>query len=875
MLKPSVAIQKAYHDHKDVEYTITVTLTNNTVITFTEDDLVLGGCNVLRDNGGDVFPFGYVYCSQLTLSVYDKPAIQNVNFKGATVVISGDYDYGGENDYLFSNGTYTITQADLQGSIYQLIGYDDIGLTDKPCAITTGFPKKATTLFEQCCYDCGISYDTSRVYNGVRCFPSGWANDNTMIPSMPDNLSYRQVMGMCAMFFGANVYISPFDNYVYVLPLKDSSSATLVSFWGGIFDDGTPRYATGDEVDGGTFDPWNTGAAANAGTFGDDLDVVYLNDPLNHPKMALNDVTIGGVRVKIDQTEYTNTGASGYIINVENPLIIGNEQTLLDKIGASISGMKFRPFELEYTAYPWADLSQRVQFVDIQGRVLPSLITSIDMDLKGITRFKCTAESQDRADSKSSYRSAYKRADEVLETSLTAISNQMATVPGMIQTGLTSYDTEMQRMVKLMANAFGAYQTKDVQQDGSVIYYMHDKSTLASSTNIWKMTSQGFTVSSDGGQTWTAGMDASGKAVVNILSAIGVKADWITAGIIYASNQRGYWNLNTGVFGSNETDRSLKLNDGHLYFYNYLGELSGRLFSAKDYVSHGRNLSTKILAVYGEEALCLGHMEGSNAVYNIFINHDLTGEHAPGDYKGRGYQERIQLYGTVRADSRFYAFAITMDAKVSNITNPYTTSGNIVFRGYLNNAGALDYYRGYIGSPDGNPANKPLVVCGSETLSLGIDKMASNEFNEILRMAYNDGASSNDSTYARFFSKYTTVNELIYTKLTPSSDINKKNVHKWNKNYDSILDDFEPIEYTWKDDPDGLHKLGFSAQQILEVLHNHGIKDSAVSKVGEVTGLDYDSIITLLVKRVQEQTKTIETLKERVDKLEKMMEVLL
>ena len=59
---------------------------------------------------------------------------------------------------------------------------------------------------------------------------------------------------------------------------------------------------------------------------------------------------------------------------------------------------------------------------------------------------------------------------------------------------------------------------------------MHNKPERAKSSTIWKMTADAFAVSTDGGQTWNAGIDSQGNAVVSVLNAIGINADWINAG---------------------------------------------------------------------------------------------------------------------------------------------------------------------------------------------------------------------------------------------------------------------------------------------------------------------------------------------------------
>ena len=59
------------------------------------------------------------------------------------------------------------------------------------------------------------------------------------------------------------------------------------------------------------------------------------------------------------------------------------------------------------------------------------------------------------------------------------------------------------------------YKTEEILDDGSSVFYMHNKPTIGESQTIWKMTADAFAVSTDGGKTWNAGMDSSGNAVVN------------------------------------------------------------------------------------------------------------------------------------------------------------------------------------------------------------------------------------------------------------------------------------------------------------------------------------------------------------------------
>lgn len=118
-----------------------------------------------------------------------------------------------------------------------------------------------------------------------------------------------------------------------------------------------------------------------------------------------------------------------------------------------------------------------------------------------------------------------------------------------------AYKIAEQRLTSLMAQAFGVFKTEEVLEDGSTVYYMHDKPTLAESTNIWKMTGDAFAVSSDGGQTWNAGLDASGNAIYNILSVIGIEASWINADNLSAiSANIGGWVIKDNELFTEFTD---------------------------------------------------------------------------------------------------------------------------------------------------------------------------------------------------------------------------------------------------------------------------------------------------------------------------------
>ena len=64
-------------------------------------------------------------------------------------------------------------------------------------------------------------------------------------------------------------------------------------------------------------------------------------------------------------------------------------------------------------------------------------------------------------------------------------------------------------MAKKLESSSGLFCTKEEQPDGSIIYYMHDKATLADSMIVWKLTAEAIGISTDGGKTYPTGLDAT------------------------------------------------------------------------------------------------------------------------------------------------------------------------------------------------------------------------------------------------------------------------------------------------------------------------------------------------------------------------------
>lgn len=113
-----------------------------------------------------------------------------------------------------------------------------------------------------------------------------------------------------------------------------------------------------------------------------------------------------------------------------------------------------------------------------------------------------------------------------------------------------AYKIAEQNLTSLMAQSFGVFKTQEVLADGSIVSYLHDSPTLETSVNVWKMTGDAFAVSSDGGKTWSAGVDANGNAIMNVLSVVGIEASWLNVDNLAAICANiGGWNIdNQAIF---------------------------------------------------------------------------------------------------------------------------------------------------------------------------------------------------------------------------------------------------------------------------------------------------------------------------------------
>lgn len=243
------------------------------------------------------------------------------------------------------------------------------------------------------------------------------------------------------------------------------------------------------------------------------------------------DVVITGVKV----TEYSESssdnpqtymvGTEGYVLGISgNKLIrVGDGQTIASIISEKCVGMRFRPFESECPTDVALEAGDSLIIVDRNGKIYTSLLTTTTLKPGSGQKIACNAKSAAKNSS----------------TQYSQATQAFVTARNMVKQEKTEREKALEEFGKRIDSATGVYTTVEPQENGSKIFYLHDKPTLAESQAIWKMTSEAWGVSTDGGQTWNGGMTVDGDTIVRILTAVGLNADWINTGAITVKGKSG------------------------------------------------------------------------------------------------------------------------------------------------------------------------------------------------------------------------------------------------------------------------------------------------------------------------------------------------
>lgn len=503
MINVSTQLKKESLTNRNYYVTANVTLSNGTTLKLGKKDFYLSGNSLVDSADSGDFPVGVAIEKTASLSlVNDDGRFDGYNFNAARFVIFLNVQLSDRIEAI-KRGTYIVSKKPATASEISLSLLDKMHNADKTYDSNLSFPCTVKELLSECCQQCGITL-------GDAVFP----NADFQIQKAPSNATYRTIIGMCAGIAGGNARIDENDLLRIITFDKTFTNTT-------IYDGGAVKnWTNGDDLDGGTLNPWTMGTVIDGGTLSNnDYHALFSIQNLQYD---VDDVIVTGVKYVEDETEYMS-GQDGYVITIDNQLLSGNAQAGVEAIGNQLIGLRMRPFSCDGIANGYATFGDPVEFIDTKNRVFRSFATNVEFVFGGSTSWSCSAKSAE-------------------EDASEFIGGQQAVVEQAkkdTEKKLSAYDVKLKQMNELAANTLGFFYTEERQEDGSVITYRHDKPTLADSKVIYKTGVDGFFLSIDGGQTWKAGFDSNGDAVLNILYAIGIQSEWINTRGFTAKDNNG------------------------------------------------------------------------------------------------------------------------------------------------------------------------------------------------------------------------------------------------------------------------------------------------------------------------------------------------
>ena len=581
----------------------TLTLHDGTVLNLKPADFRIAG-NSFTDDwvDSDAFQLGSVIGKTATI-LLDNTDNRTEEIGGQTVVyphgkfseydfymsyfvlyvcLPEEYHYNGQlRDQMIRIGTFTVTTPTSHGATIEITGVDNMYLFDKSfddCNLNFSANPTLKSILNRCCSDCGVAIGYTN-----------FDNQSLTISEKPQGATYRQVVSWIAQMAGCNAVITETG----ALNLKWYD---LVQFdgWldgGSFMGSGTP-YPDGDNVDGGSFNPWNTGYVADGGDYTTPLPFHNLT-AINNTSVSTDDIHFTGVLVEYNDVSAHYPNSSGwdvYTLQVtDNPFVAGYELAIATYLYGRLSSMTFRPFSCSSIQDPTIEAGDCVIVYDVKGNSYRSMVTNVVFTTGGMTEIDCKAEPPISQNSR--------------------YINPAATAVAKVEKEQQDYNAQVAHFNELASEALGYYRTDQVDpQTGATISYIHNNPTLATSTIIWKITSDGIFISEDGGQSYNAGYDTStGTMLLNLVYAHGITADWIKTGVIEASDGLSYWDLNTGSFINGcytevtssgnvfRTEKIIALNNNGQILWIYKYYVNGTLTNTyTDYVGYNENTNFSV-----------------------------------------------------------------------------------------------------------------------------------------------------------------------------------------------------------------------------------------------------------------------------------------
>lgn len=506
MINVSNAFKKKIAEGYPVIEEVDITFSDGTVKTVNKE-ILNSGNDIVDGVDGSSFPIGQTVCKSLQLSLDNsQEQWKNYYFYGAKLRVKLKMELDDGTTETINRGTFTVTTPEEYGEDVELTALDDMYKANKTYTTSLAFPQDAYVVLQDACQRCGISLRTGSGAMEHAAFP---------IQSVPDGMTFRDVIGCIAMIESANARI---DNGGYLQLVKWDFSGVNVDNAPTADSEGFLKFGGGSAID-------SSGYISPVGDWMIDSDgFLYLNEGVNAPQrlrdylsaptLSTDNIVITGIQVKSGDASY-QYGSDEYVLQIENTLLQTNQlSSVAEWIGSSLVGKQFRSMEGDLLYNPLIEFGDMARTYDRKENVYITPITYVASGLNGATTVRTQAESPIRGSS--TYNS------DALKTLIQAKK--------LVEVEKNARELAVGKLEEAMKNASGLYETPVLQEDGSTITYLHDKPTLEESKTIIKFTAEAIGVSNDGGKTYPYGFILTGDLITRILYAEGINADYINTG---------------------------------------------------------------------------------------------------------------------------------------------------------------------------------------------------------------------------------------------------------------------------------------------------------------------------------------------------------
>jgi len=396
-------------------------------------------------------------------------------------------------EYLYIN-KYYVVDAQTTGQLISIRGYDAMNkFTRDYSESTLTYPATLYEIVIDCCLKCGVTLHTTNFDY----------KDYIVSERFEDDATFKDVLS----------YVGQISGH-YVVIKEDK----LCFEWYGSPPNILDGNATGDIIDGNALPSDNIidGNIPDDTTQNDYFHIYALSKT---PTIQYRDIVITGIKVKAmgDSSDYGETylyGTDDYALEIENPLILpGQAQTIATHLGDKIIGTTFRALSCSALSDPSIQHGD-VGFVSTHKGVYGIILTNHYFSFNEYSTYRCSGKAAEINSSQN-----FSEATKLLSRANIDTSRQ-----------LSYYDQSVKMLTQLMTYSFGVHKTEETDETGATIYYLHDKPLKSESTKIWKMTSDAFSVSNDGGVTYSAGLDVDGNFTAATISTGLLVANYIKTG---------------------------------------------------------------------------------------------------------------------------------------------------------------------------------------------------------------------------------------------------------------------------------------------------------------------------------------------------------